>query len=204
MSNKICIYHKNCADGLTAALAVYNAPHWGKDTEFLSAQYGDKAPDVSGKDVIIVDFSYPRDILLDMNESANSLFVLDHHKTAQEALEDLPFARFDMNSSGAMMAWEYLHEPIAPSKIPQLVNYVQDRDLWRWKLPESKEVSAALASYPLKLKIWNEFLNNSEIERLKREGEAILRYQQTQIDRAIYLSASIACVPAIVIQMCQR
>ncbi len=158
MSNRLCIYHKNCADGLGAALAVYNSKEWGKDTEFLSAQYGD----------------------------AESLLVIDHHKTAEEALKGLDFCIFDMNYSGAMLTWDYLHKPLNVEKVPELIRYIQDRDLWKWEMEQSREVSAALASYPMELEIWDRFLDDSEVEQLKLEGEGILRYQQTQIDRAIY------------------
>ncbi len=128
---------------------------------------------------MIVDFSYKREILLDVKSRARSLVVLDHHQTAQKDLEGLNFCKFDMTKSGAMLTWEYFY----PSKPPTIIEYVQDRDLWQWKLPSSKEVSAAIASYPFDFDIWDEL--SISISQLVNEGRAILRYQNQVIDRLL-------------------
>ncbi len=179
----LCVYHDECSDGLAAALAVKKSfDDHNISIEFITAQYGDSPPIVKDKDVIIVDFSYPRDVLLEMKDEARSLFVIDHHKTAQEALEGLDFCIFNMNKSGAVLTWEFFY-PDRP--IPQLFLYVQDRDLWQWKLPQSKEVSAALRSYKPFFSEWEPFLDDAVLHNLKSEGKAILRYQQRQIEMVL-------------------
>lgn len=139
MKKNLVIFHGNCIDGFTAAWAAWR--HFGDDdTEYLPAEYGHAVPgDIAGRDVYIVDFSYKRDLLLLLKQYASSILILDHHKTAQEDLKDLPYARFDMERSGAGMTWDYFHG--AESR-PWLIDYVEDRDLWRFKLPGSKEVNA--------------------------------------------------------------
>jgi oligoribonuclease NrnB/cAMP/cGMP phosphodiesterase (DHH superfamily) len=125
--------------------------------------------------VLIVDFSYPREQLLTMKQVAASLEVLDHHKTAQAALEGLDFRVFDQSKSGGRLTWEWFY-PHEPS--PGLVDYTEDRDLWLWKLPGSKAVNAALRSYPLDFKLWDRLGALSGLElcaQLLDEGEAILR-----------------------------
>lgn len=176
----LILYHKNCADGLGAALAV-DLWLWeqARQADFRTVQYGDPAPDVTGLDVYIVDFSFPRDDLLRMHSQAKSLVVIDHHKTAQAQLSDLPFCIFDMDKAGCVLTWEYLF-PTTP--VPLLFQYLQDRDLWTWQLPQSREVSAALRSYPPFLSVWKDFLSDAGVERLKGEGVAILRYQQREIE----------------------
>jgi hypothetical protein len=52
---------------------------------------------------------------------------------------------FDLSHSGAVLAWNHFH-PDEPA--PDLLRYVEDQDLWSWKLPASEEVNAALSSYP--------------------------------------------------------
>ena len=184
MKSRICIYHKNCADGFGAALAVKS--YWDaagvaeSDQEFFPAHYGDTPPDVEGKEVMIVDFSYDRQTLVDMNESAAKLTVIDHHKTAEEALKGLDFCHFDMSQSGAMLTYKHLFpESIAPL----LFDYIQDRDLWQWKLPMSKEVSAALQAIPMRFEDWSPYLVDNNIEILKMQGETILRYQRRIVDK---------------------
>jgi oligoribonuclease NrnB/cAMP/cGMP phosphodiesterase (DHH superfamily) len=136
------IYHASCIDGYTAAWCAWLK--FGKDAEYIAAQYGDAPPDCAGEDVLIVDFSYPREALLAIKETAKSLGVLDHHKTAQADLEGLDFCVFDMERSGAGIAWDYL---LGRGTRPALVDYVEDRDLWRFALPGSKEINAWIASW---------------------------------------------------------
>lgn len=133
------LYHKNCLDGLGAAYAVWH--RYGNVPEYIPVAYGEEPPDVTDHDVIIVDFSYKREILIDMHTKAKSLLVLDHHKTAQEDLEGLRFAQFDMEMSGAAMAWDYFHPG---KKRPYVIDIIQDRDLWTFKYPETRDLTAAL------------------------------------------------------------
>lgn len=187
----LVLYHRSCTDGLGAAWAV---DYWLKEhpamfrrgVDFKTIQYGDPAPDVTGLDVFVVDFSFPRETLLEMHERAASLIVIDHHKTAQAALSGLDFCIFDMDKAGCILTWEYLFPTTPP---PELFYYLQDRDLWRWELPQSKEVSAALRSYRPFLSVWDEFMTIAGLEKLKSEGTAILRYQEQQISAALSQTA---------------
>jgi len=181
--NKLCIYHKNCADGFGAALAVkFHFDNNLQYCDFLPAQYGDEAPDVTGKDVIIVDFSYSREVLLKMKEQANFLLVLDHHKSAEENLKGIDGCFFDMNRSGAMMAWEYFH---TEKRVPDLIKYIQDRDLWRWELPDSKAFSAGLQLREMSFDEWEPLLYDSNCRYVCEQGRNIVEYQEQQILRAI-------------------
>ena len=106
--------------------------------------------------------------------------VLDHHKTAEEELRGLPYAKFDMNKSGAMLAWEHF---FPNGKPPRLVEYVQDRDLWKYELPVSREIAAVLRSFPMDFLIWEQLGDDLE-ERFHiaaAEGGAILRFQTQQV-----------------------
>lgn len=168
------LYHANCCDGFGAALV---ARRWaGADGVFIPCVYGDPLPAIEdGAQVAIVDFSFPREVLLALAARVKSLLVLDHHKTAQEELAGLPFVVFDMNKSGAMLAWESFHTEAAPA----LIRYIQDRDLWRFALPKSREINAALRSYPFDFQVWARFFNG--VERLAPEGAAILRAVDQQV-----------------------
>lgn len=189
LSNIMCIYHKNCSDGFGSALAVKVwADKQGKDVEFHPAIYGDAPPNVKGKDLFIVDFSYPRDVLLEIYENAKSIVVLDHHKTAKEALGGLDFCVFDMTKSGAVLTWEHL---FPNQKIPLLLLYIQDRDLWNWDLEQSREISASLQAMNMDFDIWEYYLNNDHIPELTVKGSAILEYQQKQVKNIAHESVSL-------------
>jgi uncharacterized protein len=116
-----------------------------------------------------------------MARQAASLQVLDHHVTAQDALAGLPFAYFDLKKSGAVLAWEWAHQQPAP----WLLQYVQDKDLWTWALPNSREINAALASYPYDFRVWDTLRQDT----LEAEGRAILRYE-TELVGKIAASAA--------------
>jgi len=205
MNRIVCIYHANCADGFTAAWCV--RMFLGPDIKFIPASYGDAPPAVEGADVIIVDFSYKRDVLAAMADIAQSVLVLDHHKTAQADLTGLkspsrggwhdhvkntrgggrgrsPYALFDMGRSGAQMAWDFFGDGPRPA----LVEYVADRDLWKWELGKSREVSAAIRSHDMTWITWNVLANSladvREFDRVANEGAAILR-AETKMVRSI-------------------
>lgn len=181
----LCIYHGNCADGFGAAWAVRHA--LGDDVEFHAGHYGHEAPEVTGRDVIMVDFSYKRDVLVKMAMAANSVTILDHHKSAESDLVDLPgnvTAIFDMNRSGAMMAWEYFNK----GEAPWLVKHIEDRDLWRFKLAGTKEIQAAVFSYPYDFEVWDQLMTR-ETWALEEEGSAILRKHMKDVNELIKVAA---------------
>lgn len=183
MSKVLCIYHGNCADGFTAAWAVYRK--FGNAVEFHPGVYQDAPPDVTDRHVLLVDFSYKRPVLSEMAAKAKTVLILDHHKSAAEdlagfeapcAYEDWhdtslnlvssavpPIAAlFDMNRSGAGITWDYFH---AGWERPNLVNYVEDRDLWRFKLPLSREVNAYIFAHDYTFKNWD-YLNAATADHM--------------------------------------
>ncbi|MDI2076994.1 oligoribonuclease NrnB/cAMP/cGMP phosphodiesterase (DHH superfamily) [Bradyrhizobium japonicum] len=181
MTPDLCIYHGACDDGFGAAFALWKRDGAGPD--YLPGVYGEAPPDVTGLDVAIVDFSYKRPVMIELAAKARSILVLDHHKTAQAELDGLSAecpnveVHFDMERSGAVMAWEYFH-PGEP--VPLLFHYLQDRDLWRKQLPGVDSLTMALRSYPQKFNVWDQL----EVQTLITEGEAIHRYYRTLIDSA--------------------
>lgn len=174
MSENVIIYHKDCFDGVTGAWIVnkYLRDKGERDIQLTPATYGDLPPNVKNKKVVIVDFSYPRTILDKMLADAESLIVLDHHKTAAEDLKYFPHAVFDMDRSGAGIAWDwfFLGKPR-----PWLVNCVEDRDLWKFSLPLTKAQMAYIASIPMNLEFWEE-LSQEGAEDVAVYGRSILKY----------------------------
>lgn len=135
----VVLYHANCLDGLGAAYAAWL--RYGEAADYLPVAYGEAPPDVTGKKVFILDFSYKRDVLLAMQAKAQRLVVIDHHKTAMDDLGDLDFANFDMARSGCVLAWDYFHKPFAR---PPGLELIQDQDLWQHAFEETKPYCAAL------------------------------------------------------------
>ncbi len=183
----LVIYHKNCSDGFTAAwVTVEHLFDLGCDEEgieLLAVAYGYEPPeDIAGRDIWIVDFSYSREQLLAMKEQARSLLVIDHHKTAAEALKGLSFCVFDMDECGASLAWKTFNPTLHP---PWLVRYVRDRDLWRWELRDSKAVSAVIALTEHNLEDWTRLFARLEWVAQRAnvitQGELLLKQQARHV-----------------------
>lgn len=196
----LCIYHGNCADGFGAAWAVRDA--LGDAVEFHPGFYGKEPPDVTHRHVLLVDFSYKRPVLEEMGRNALTLVVLDHHKTAAADLAGyqeppsffiyrdlmrtgaaLPIcALFDMERSGAGLTWDYFH-PGQPR--PSLIDHIEDRDLWRFKLPRTREIQAAIFSHPYDFDLWDHLVGVSRtpagLMSLANEGAAIERKHHKDI-----------------------
>lgn len=180
MKPTFVLYHANCPDGFAAAWAAWMS--LGDTATYLPVSYGDPLPEIPDESrVYIVDFSFPRDVLIALDARC-WVFVIDHHATAQEALRGLAFAHFDMSKSGAVLTWEHFHK----EPVPELLLYVQDRDLWHWQLARSKEINAALwKGTPRDFSHWQDFhrLWNVGKDRLIQAGEIIATYDQLTFDQ---------------------
>ena len=185
----LVIYHANCLDGFGAAYAAHlHFKSKGLACDFHAARHGDPPPACCrDREVYIVDFSYKRPILKELCEQVTNMVILDHHVSAQRELEGLQHEyanleiHFDMNRSGAVLSWEYFH-PDTPT--PQLLLHVQDRDLWRFELKHTEEISVALMSYPHDFDQWGEWAKiGADLRTLIAEGCAINRFRHNMIER---------------------
>src|SRR6056300_530922 len=177
-SINVVIYHANCNDGFGACYAAWKL--LGNRCEYIPCAHGDSAPDVTGKRVAILDFSFSNATTKAMIEQAESLIVIDHHKSAMVELHDISNTIFDMNKSGATLAWEFFH----PGKeSPKFIQYITDRDLWKWELPYSKEFSAAFDMVPFEFEEFEKFEDDSVFDDAVKRGSYILAYSKTVVKK---------------------
>lgn len=186
MKAPLVITHGSCRDGFCAAWVVRRK---FPDAEIHFAYYGKEPPDVTDRDVIMVDFSYPREVMSWLAVECRSLVVLDHHKTAEAALagwgQDMdpfnvntprggrgPYVLFDMNRSGAGLAWDYF---FAGELRPWLVDYVEDRDLWRHKLPHSHAVNAYIGVLQFDFDVWDRVDRSTPVTAAAHLGDMVVQ-----------------------------
>ena len=200
----LVIYHDNCADGFGAAFAAWLK--FGDEAEYRACQYGrddfEEGETVQGREVYILDFSFPRDMMEWLFAGAKKVVWLDHHKTAFEmwcgGIPDVGIWRedswhdgatprshyilLDNNKSGAMIAWEYFH----PEKeVPMLIKHIDDYDRWQFKLENTKPFIKALWSYaPWSFEQWRTEFAEGYYGFIK-EGAAILRAHEQNVDAII-------------------
>jgi hypothetical protein len=188
----VCIYHAGCPDGFGAAWSAWLA--WGERGAYVPRGHDDplRAHELEGAYVMFADIAPPPRAYRALAEHAAQLVVLDHHVTAQRGFEADPFlarelaragheVRFDLTRSGAALAWGALHPNEA---LPELLAYVEDQDLWAWKLPRSREVNATIASYPREFAAWSA-LAVQPVDALADQGAPILRAFRIEVERAL-------------------
>jgi len=172
------IYHAECTDGFGAAYAAWKC--LGNRAEYYACKHGTSPPDVTGQNVVILDFSFSNAVTKAMIEKANNLLVIDHHKSAMVELHDITNTHFDMTHSGAMLSWNFFH----PGKdSPKFIQYIEDRDLWKWELPYSKEFSAAFDMIPFDFEEFEKFEDDSVFDDAVKRGSYILAYSKTVIKK---------------------
>jgi oligoribonuclease NrnB/cAMP/cGMP phosphodiesterase (DHH superfamily) len=195
---RVCFYHAGCPDGLGAAWAVRQA--WGDTADYRARGHEDTVDtaDLDGAQVAYVDFAPTNDELIELAETAAQVIVLDHHVSSRDRVEADPsvanalagrghYVYFDLEHCGAVLAWHFFcpDEPV-----PDLLRYVEDQDVWNWKLPASQEVNAAIGSYPLDFDTWDELALRSAAD-LAREGAPIVRANRTEVERAVRTSSTV-------------
>ncbi|MEE7624776.1 DHHA1 domain-containing protein [Methylobacter sp. Wu8] len=148
-SETLVIYHGDCLDGLGAAWSAFCK--LGHQVRYIPARYGDDMPDFeSGSVLYILDFSYSPELLVNASAKAGRIILIDHHMTAMEQCNDFFKAQplpenlsinFDLSRSGCILTWQYFFHDLKP---PQILLHIEDRDLWRFKLDGTREITSAL------------------------------------------------------------
>jgi oligoribonuclease NrnB/cAMP/cGMP phosphodiesterase (DHH superfamily) len=203
----VLIYHDNCDDGFAAAWAAHQK--WGDDVKFIPSNYGRGLPEWQGdkakQEVLVADFSFPPEQCEELVTRGCRIVMLDHHKTAKEALSDLPkierpnignvgqlfdrltgtwrdevLVEFDMERSGARMLWDFA---FPGDETPELILAVEDRDLWRFNRPDTKLVSMYLRSLDRDFQQWDAAaaLYSDNPEQFLAEASAIKRFYDQRI-----------------------
>lgn len=205
----LIISHANCADGFGAAYAAW--VKFGDDADYLFAHYNEPAPDVAGRDVYVLDFSFDKDTTLRMMEQARSFVWLDHHKTAFENwcgaageshVERRPGVHIvlDNGKSGAVLAWEHFH----PEKdLPLLSAMIDDRDRWQFKLSGSRDLHTGLHLRPYSFEDWHRLTpvgspdSGRNLADVIRQGAVVQTAYQQQIDASASKAVPCRIIPAV-------
>ncbi|QDP65808.1 MAG: putative single-strand DNA-specific exonuclease [Prokaryotic dsDNA virus sp.] len=200
----VLIYHDNCDDGFAAAWAIHKK--WGDTVQFLPSNYGRPMPTwKDGREVLVADFSFPPEQCEELANQGCRVLMLDHHKTAKEALSGLPqvqkptyknvgqmfdrltgtwrdevLVEFDMDRSGARMAWDFA---FPGEETPELILAVEDRDLWRFNRPDTKLVSMYLRSLDRSFAQWDAAaaLYGENPDQFLSEATAIKRFYDQRV-----------------------
>ncbi len=160
MLNKkiVVIYHGGCWDGFSGAWAAWKK--FGNQAEYVGATDRFALPRrLKGKEIYLIDYTYEPDLIKELIKDNGRVTAIDHHITSESAVKLTQQYSFSLRHSGAVLAWHYFH----PScKVPKLLRYVEDSDLWKWKLPRAREILAFVDTFDMSFKTWNRLAKDLE------------------------------------------
>jgi len=203
----LVLYHQGCCDGYAAALVAYSILRRAPSEVYriLPVNVSQMASEIPklpyANNVISFDLSFTPATLKQLVDKYSwcgkhqfvddrlvytepVIEVHDHHITTKECLdtEYASHVHFDNNVSGAVLAWRYYYPGV---EIPPFLLYVQDRDLWQWRLENSREINSYLQSTMLTrdFEHWLPYLGGDEWNAdAVRIGATILNTVKLAID----------------------
>ncbi len=164
----IIFYHAHCPDGFGGAYAAWKK--LGENAEYIPLSRSDDPPFeiASQREVFFIDFCYELPIMEKFKALAKRLVVIDHHEGVEDAIKSAPEFLYDEKRSGAGLAWDYFHPNM---ERPTLINHLEDDDLFRFSIQNTREIMTYLLTKPLDFLVWDEFAHSLDDEEKK---EAIL------------------------------
>lgn len=158
------IYHNHCVDGYASQFVFstyypFTSHHSSADEysiRYYPADYNKPIDLINPKKqdkIFILDFSVSPFYLGGWAEQVNEVWVIDHHKTAFEMYEGIEFQdnvhiKLDQNYCGCVLTWAFCTygEPANVHRASPLLAYIQDRDLWKFHLPDSEAINALIGA----------------------------------------------------------
>lgn len=186
-------YHDNCPDGFTAAWAAWQM--FKNRAEYIPLR-PDSIPERNIRNSIMYFTDIcPRGNKIDLlKKRGNSVIVIDHHKSSEAFLEKADAGVFDLSRSGAALAWKYFWPG---KKMPFLVRYVEDGDLWKFSLPGTREILSRLNAEERKFASWSAFARKlerfSQRRTIRKEGKLIRVYENGIIDSVTRDAIPVLC-----------
>lgn len=185
----VVLYHAECRDGFTAAWAAWKK--FGSNASYIPMKYGNPPlSEVKNRIVYTLDFTYYPPHLEKFIKDNKKVITIDHHISAQDFIKKIPEHVFDINHSGAALAFKYFHPG---KKLPRMVGTVEEEDLWKFKSKNVKEVLAYTGLLDFEFKIWDKLISDGEKEsnyrKYAEKGAAIILYEDKIIKNIIINNA---------------
>lgn len=180
--NTIVIYHGECPDGFSAAWVAWKK--FGDRADYVPAHHQELPPEgLVGKEIYILDFSFPKEIMARIVKENKRVTVIDHHKSAEEAVKMAHEYLYEMNHSGASLAWRFFYPDLT---MPWLIRYVEDMDMWKLELPDIFAMTLVLNSINKDFKTWNKLAKDLDDELVREQyinqGNIMLKYENKLVD----------------------
>lgn len=171
------IYHGECVDGFSAAWVAWKK--FGDSADYAPAHHQESLfESFKEKEVYVLDFSFPKEVMVSLVESGRKVVVIDHHKSAEETVKMAHEYLYKMENSGAVLAWQYFF-PERP--VPWLLRYIEDRDIWKLELPDTFSMGLMLDTFNKDFATWSRLAEELEDKTTRKQyiekGKLIGKYE---------------------------
>jgi oligoribonuclease NrnB/cAMP/cGMP phosphodiesterase (DHH superfamily) len=157
-----------------------------EDVRYVPCEYKGDIPEVlKNETVLIVDFSFDPEVLVEMCKVARRVVLIDHHDTAikkiWEYFDKNPIPRnldlrLNEGLSGAGATWNFLFPNAA---MPLMVAVAQDFDLWLFKFEYTRAIMATIKSMPLTFETLDYVSHN--IDEVIKQGQPLVDKEDEMI-----------------------
>jgi len=197
LKKNIVVYHKNCLDGFAAAWSAWLK--FKDQASYLAVEHQAEnhlIDQLTNRVIFFLDFAFGEAERIKKLAKNNEKIVLIDHHISQKHLQSLyDESVYNEKHSGAVLAWKYFHKK---KSVPKLLKYIEDVDLWHFKLKHTKELTAALNIYNMDFNVWQKVSRDFESAESKKkyleEGKCIIRYQNKIIERMINYAETVSFV----------
>jgi nanoRNase/pAp phosphatase (c-di-AMP/oligoRNAs hydrolase) len=185
MKDIVIIYHGECPDGFGAAWAAHKK--FGDKAEYIPVHHNHAEPEgLVNKEIYFLDFAYSAVQMKELIKRNKKVTAIDHHIAREDAIKLTEDHLYSTDNSGAVLAWRYFH---TGRPVPKMLEYIEDRDLWRFKIKESDPVCAFIDTYDFDFSAWDKLAEEIEEEKFRAEavkrGMIMLEHENRLMDRMI-------------------
>lgn len=180
----VVFYHGPCQDGFSSAWVAWKK--FGGQATYNPIQPGAIFDIPESKEVYFIDVVPKEDVMKKVVASNKVVRVIDHHATNESVARSIPESMFDISQAASVLAWEYFN-PGEP--IPKLLQYIQDMDLWQWKLPDSEDICAYISLQKMEFENWDTLAKECEKEESRNQfaekGKLLNVFETQKIDQIL-------------------
>ena len=184
----LVFYHANCADGFSAAWAAWKK--FGHAADYIPLSHGSTMPDLKEKNIFFIDIVPPEAAIKKIIANNKEVIAIDHHTSNQELMPLFEKSVYDSSKSASVLAWEYFHPD---ESLPALLRYVQDMDLWQWRLLQSRDICTYINFVDMSFETWDRMAADLEYDAARDQivdyGSHINRYKDKKIREIVERNA---------------
>lgn len=187
IKQRVVLYHGSCKDGYGAAWAAHL--HFGDKADYIPVFHYKPLPVFQPESEIwFLDYCPRAQQLVELLDAGHQVNILDHHaKPTKDVLDSVQHpnlkAILDLEQSGAVIAWKHF---FPRRKVPLLLLYVQDRDIWTQKYEETEAATEGLEALAWTFDLWTRLVKHPEdLEQLIRSGALLVSNKKRVVARVL-------------------